>query len=163
MSIVEDRLDQDHVAMAKPPTIDELYRTQWASLVRLALVMTGDRGRAEDLVHDVFLRFAARPLPLDPPTYLRRMVINAARDHHRRIKVERRFAPTAPLAVFNPEVDEVIELLKRLPDRQRHAIALRYYADMDVAQIAQALDCPTGTVKSLLHRGIEGLRKEMHS
>ena len=60
-----------------------------------------------------------------------------------------------------PEVDEIIEVLKRLPERQRHALALRYYVDMDVAQVAQALGCPPGTVKSLLHRGIEALRKEI--
>jgi DNA-directed RNA polymerase specialized sigma24 family protein len=163
MSMVVDRVDQVETTMMKSPTIEDLYRAHWAPLVRLALVMTGDRGRAEDLVHDVFIRLALRPLPFDPTTYLRRMVINATRDHHRRIRVERRLVLSPPPPVINPEVDEIIEILKRLPERQRHALALRYYADMDVAQIARALDCPAGTVKSLLHRGIDALRKELNA
>lgn len=90
------------------------------------------------------------------------MVVNAARDHHRRIKVERHFAPTAPAPVLIPEVDEVIGILQKLPIRQRQALGLRYYADMSIEQIAQFLDCPVGTVKSLIHRGIETLRKELN-
>lgn len=161
--MVKECLDEGiHTPMALPPSIEDLYTAHWGSLVRLALVMTGDRGWAEDIVQDVFLRLATRPLPQDPPPYLRKMVINATRDHHRRHRTERRFAPMAPDPVLMPEVDEIIGVLKRLPERQRHALALRYYADMDVAQIAQALRCPTGTVKSLLHRGIEALRKEMN-
>lgn len=160
--MVKECLDEAvHTAMASPPSIEDLYTAHWGSLVRLALVMTGDRGWAEDIVQDVFLRLATRPLPQDPPPYLRKMVINATRDHHRRRRTERRFAPMAAGPVLMPEVDEIIEVLKRLPERQRHALALRYYVDMDVAQVAQALGCPPGTVKSLLHRGIEALRKEI--
>lgn len=161
--MVKDCLDEGvRIAMAQPLSIEDLYTAHWGSLVRLAMVMTGDRDWAEDIVHDAFLRLATRPLPEDPPPYLRRMVINATRDHHRRRRTERRFAPMAPGPVFIPEVDEIIEVLKRLPERQRHALALRYYADMDIAQVAQALGCPTGTVKSLLHRGIDAMRKEMN-
>lgn len=60
-----------------------------------------------------------------------------------------------------PEVDEVIAIVRRLPARQRQALGLRYYADTSIEQIAQLLDCPIGTVKSLIHRGIETLRKEL--
>lgn len=144
-----------------PLSIEDVYRAEWGSLVRLALVMTGDRSRAEDIVHDVFLRLATRALPTDPHSYLRTMVVNAARDHHRRIKVERRFAPRPPAPVLMPEVDEVIAIVRKLPARQRQALGLRYYADMSIEQIAQLLDCPMGTVKSLIHRGIETLRKEL--
>jgi DNA-directed RNA polymerase specialized sigma24 family protein len=147
--------------MADPLTVEDIYKEQWAPLVRLALVMTGDRSRAEDIVHDVFVRLSTRALPLDPPSYLRRMVVNATRDHHRRLRVERRSAPLPPPPVLMPDVDEVITSVQRLPRRQRQALALRYYADMSIDQIAQTLDCPAGTVKSLIHRGIETLRKEM--
>jgi RNA polymerase sigma factor (sigma-70 family) len=145
-----------------PPTIEDVYRAEWGPLVRLALVMTGDRSRAEDIVHDVFVRLADRVLPRDPHSYLRAMVVNAARDHHRRIKLERRFAPKPPAPVLMPEMDEVIGILRKLPVRQRQALGLRYYADMSIEQIAQLLDCPIGTVKSLVHRGIETLRKELN-
>ncbi len=141
-------------------TIEDVYRAQWAPLVRLASVLTGDRDRAEDIVHDVFVRFAARPRPQDSPSYLRQMVVNATRDHHRRVRIERRMVHLAPPPDAIPEVDEMMLFLKRLPTRQRQALALRYYADLSVDQIAQLLNCPAGTVKSLLHRGIEALRKE---
>jgi RNA polymerase sigma factor (sigma-70 family) len=147
--------------MVDPPTIEDVYRTEWAPLVRLALVMTGDRSRAEDIVHDVFVRLATRSIPRDPPTYLRRMVVNAARDHHRRLRVERRFSHTPLHPVLIPEIDEVIVALRRLPARQRHVLGLRYYADMSIEQISHLLDCPAGTVKSHIHRGIETLRKEL--
>jgi RNA polymerase sigma factor (sigma-70 family) len=144
-------------------TIEDIYRAQWASLLRLASVLTGDRGRAEDIVHDVFVRFAARPQPQDPPSYLRQMVVNATRDHHRRVRIERHIVHLVPPPDVIPEVDEMILFLRRLPDRQRQALALRYYADLSVDQIAQLLKCPNGTVKSLLHRGIEALRREFET
>ena len=124
-------------------------------------MLTTDRARAEDIVHDVFVRFAARPLPQDAPSYLRQMVVNSARDHYRRVKVEHRFVHVVPPSDVIPEVDETIILVRRLPGRQRQALALRYYADLSVDQIAELLDCPSGTVKSLLHRGIEALRREL--
>ena len=160
--MVRDRQEEIAQApMTEPPTIEDIYKAQWAPLVRLALVMTGDRSRAEDIVHDVFVRLATRTLPLDPPSYLRRMVVNATRDHHRRIRVERRSAPLPPPPVLMPDVDEVITIVQRLPTRQRQVLGLRYYADMSIEQIALTLDCPIGTVKSLIHRGIETLRKEL--
>jgi DNA-directed RNA polymerase specialized sigma24 family protein len=173
MSMVGDRQDEITVRdrpgeiadtpMTDSAFIEAIYRAQWAPLVRLALVMTGDRGKAEDIVHDVFVRLATRPTPQDPPSYLRRMVVNATRDHHRRIRIERRFVHVAPPPAVIPEVDEVILIVQRLPNRQRQALALRFYADMSLEQIAQLLECPTGTVKSLIHRGIEGLRKELET
>jgi RNA polymerase sigma factor (sigma-70 family) len=162
--MVRDHQDEGtRIPVEASPTIEAIYRAQWASLVRLAMAMSGDRGKAEDIVHDVFVRFATRPFPLDPSSYLRAMVINAARDHHRRIRLERRVVHAAPSPVLIPEVDEIIGILQKLPDRQRLALALRYYADMDVQQISEALGCPMGTVKSLIHRGLETLRMELNT
>jgi RNA polymerase sigma factor (sigma-70 family) len=164
VSMVRDRqIEIAATTIVTAATIEDIYRSQWASLVRLAAALTGDRGRAEDIVHDVFVRFAARPLPQDAPSYLRQMVVNATRDHHRRTKVERQFIHVAPRPDVIPEVDEMILLVRRLPERQRQALALRYYADLSVEQIAQLLSCPSGTVKSLLHRGIEALRRELEA
>jgi RNA polymerase sigma factor (sigma-70 family) len=49
--------------------------------------------------------------------------------------------------------------LSRLPARQRAAIVLRYYEDFSEAQTAAVLDCPVGTVKSMVHRGLAQLRE----
>jgi RNA polymerase sigma factor (sigma-70 family) len=141
--------------------MEEIYRQEWAPLVRLALILTGEREKAEDIVHDAFVRLAARPLPREPHPYLRQMVINATRDHHRRHLVERRFVPERPTQTSTPEVDETLIALRRLPMRQRQALVLRYYADLSVEDVSRTLRCPIGTAKSLIHRGIETLRKEM--
>ncbi len=50
------------------------------------------------------------------------------------------------------------EAIRRLPDRQREVVSLRYFADMQLGEIADALDCPLGTVKSNLHKAIHTLR-----
>src|ERR1700677_3658494 len=72
-SMARDRLDETIQALVvQPPTVEDIYKSEWAALVRLALVMTGDRSRAEDIVHDTFVRLATRSLPRDPPSYLRR-------------------------------------------------------------------------------------------
>jgi len=148
-------------SMSTPSSIEDFYRLNWGPLVRLALILTGDRGKAEDIVHDVFLRLATRPSPRDPKSYLRTMVVNATRDHHRRVKVERKHIARVPSPAMPPEVDEMIQHVQRLPMRQRQALALRFYVDLSVEQIADVMSCPPGTVKSLIHRGIESLRKEI--
>ncbi len=48
--------------------------------------------------------------------------------------------------------------IRRLPDRQREVISLRYFAEMQLMEIAEALHCPLGTVKSNLHKAIIALR-----
>jgi RNA polymerase sigma factor (sigma-70 family) len=53
------------------------------------------------------------------------------------------------------------QALLRLPERQRIAVVLRYYEDLSEAETADAMRCPVGTVKSLVARGIERLRREM--
>ena len=53
------------------------------------------------------------------------------------------------------------ELLAELPPRRRAALVLRFYEDLQVRDIAVALGCSPGTVKSLIHRGLAQLRKGM--
>ena len=57
------------------------------------------------------------------------------------------------------EADELFDALAALPSRQRAALVLRFYEDLSEADIAVALGCRPGTVKSLLHRGLAELRK----
>jgi RNA polymerase sigma factor (sigma-70 family) len=59
------------------------------------------------------------------------------------------------------EADELFDVLAALPDRQRAAVVLRYWHDLDENQIADALGCRPGTVGSLLHRAIARLREVM--
>jgi RNA polymerase sigma factor (sigma-70 family) len=143
-------------------TIEAIYRQEWARLVRLAWLLTGSREEAEDIVHDTFVKLDAGPhLPDDPGPYLRRMVVNRVTDHHRRRSVERRHRPDPPEPFLNPEMDDVWGHLNALPVRQRRALVLRFHADLTIEQVADELSCPVGTATSLIHRGLNQLRREM--
>jgi RNA polymerase sigma-70 factor (sigma-E family) len=150
--------------------LGELYERHSPDAVRLAYLITGDRGLAEDLVQEAFVRMFGRFRDLRSadafPWYLRRTVVNLANSHFRHAKVERTYVERTGRMPdeWAPEVgarQEMWEALQRLPDRQRAAIVLRYYEDMTEAQTAEVLGCRLGTVKSLVSRGVEALRTEM--
>lgn len=146
-----------------------LYAAHAPDAIRLARRITGDQMLAEDLVQEAFVRLAARFPDLRDPdafgAYLRTTVTNLARSHFRRLRVERTYQERearGQVATGDPEDHrEVWQAVLRLPPRQRAAIALRYYEDLSVAQVAGVLGCPAGTVKSLASRGISRLRREL--
>lgn len=147
---------------APQDSFEDLYRQQWAPLTRLAWLLTGSREVGEDVVQDAFIKVEPIWRSLDvPDQYLRRMVVNGCRDHHRHRKVRDRLRPFKAVPVWNPEVDETWAAVAALPDQQRHAIVLRYYADQRVDDIAEVLGCPAGTVKSLIHRGLARIRERL--
>jgi DNA-directed RNA polymerase specialized sigma24 family protein len=143
------------------PDLEELFRSSWDGLVRLATFLTGSVPTAEDLVQDTFLRFGTRPAaPDDAAKYLRASVVNACRSYHRRRLLEHRRRPGAP----RPGVDtpsELWDILDRLSGRQRTALVLRYYLDLPEQEIAAILRCRPSTVRSLVRRGLSALRKEL--
>lgn len=153
--------------------LGELYRRHAPDAVRLAYLLSGDRGLAEDLVQDAFVRLYGRFQDLRNPDafswYLRRTVVNLVRSHFRHVKVERAHArrelqarPVGGRAGPDVEArDELWQALGRLPERQRAALVLRFYEDLSEAQVADLLACPVGTVKSLVSRGLQRLRAEM--
>ena len=148
----------------------ELYAAHAPDAIRLAYLLTRDRALAEDLSQEAFVRMFGRFRDLRRPeafrAYLRTTVVNLSRSHFRRARVERAFlARTASEpAATGPEPEprsELWEALGALNPRQRAAIVLRYYEDLTEAQTADVLRCPVGTVKSLVSRGMERLRREL--
>ena len=145
----------------------ELYSAHAPDAARLAYLLTGDPVLAEDLVQEAFVRLVGRFRDLRQPEafpfYLRKTIVNLARSHFRRRKVERAYLDRRRPgeAVDAPETDEMWVRLQALNPRQRAAIVLRYYEDLSERQTADVLSCPVGTVKSLVSRGLEQLRKEM--
>jgi RNA polymerase sigma-70 factor (sigma-E family) len=147
--------------------LETLYAAHAPEAARLAYLLTGDRALAEDLVQEAFVRMFGGFRDLRNPeafgAYLRKTVVNLAKSHFRRRKVEqtymqresRRPAP-APEQIGGRE--EMWDQLKSLNPRQRAAIVLRYYEDLTEAQTADVLGCAVGTVKSLVSRGLEQLR-----
>jgi RNA polymerase sigma-70 factor (sigma-E family) len=143
-----------------PQSFADLYRAHYARMVRLAYLLTGSGAVAEELVQDAFVRVHDRWAAAEhPQAYLRAAVVNACRSHHRRLGLERRRAPTPPDPQVVDAPDEVWDALDRLPPRQRAALVLRFWEDLSEADIARALGCRPGTVKSLVHRGLAELRK----
>jgi RNA polymerase sigma-70 factor (sigma-E family) len=148
-----------------PPGLLALFSAHRTEMVRLAHVITGSNTAAEDVVQDVFLRVWRRwPDVENPPGYLRRSVVNTARDLVRHEDVVRRHASTGgvtPGPTGDPAIDETWAAVRRLPPRQRAVLALRFYEDLPEGEIAEILGCRVGTVKSNLHRGLARLRKEL--
>jgi RNA polymerase sigma factor (sigma-70 family) len=100
--------------------------------------------------------------PADEATleaWIWRLVVNAARSHRRK----RTPTPTANVGDrATPAPDDAGELqtlVARLPERQRLAVFLRYYADLDYAAIGTALGVRTGTVSATLAAGVRSLRR----
>jgi RNA polymerase sigma factor (sigma-70 family) len=62
---------------------------------------------------------------------------------------------------YEPELDITWDAIRRLPERQRVVLVLRFYEDLTVGEIARTVDWPVGTVKSLLHRALNRLRKDL--
>jgi RNA polymerase sigma factor (sigma-70 family) len=143
--------------------LEDLYRSQWAPMVRLAWLMGGNREEAEDVVHDAFLQLEPRWSSIEnPPAYLRQTVVNGVRTRHRRKILERRHESyEGDVSNVLDDYEEIWASLEALPDRQRQALVLRFYLDLTIAEVADLLDCPIGTAKSLIHRGLAGIREKV--
>ncbi len=160
----------------RPNGLAELYATHGPRARGLAYLLTGDLAMAEDLVQDCFVRLAGRVLPVsDPGAYLRRMVVNAAHSHHRKLRVRRERArdeagvvgadtdSTPDGADARAERERLLAALAGLPERQRAAVVLRHWLDLSEEQCASELGCSVGTVKSLASRGRAALRQTLET
>ena len=147
-------------------SVDDAYARLRRDLLRLAHLLTGSVDLAEDVVHDAFVASSRRWSTVDnPDAYLRRAVTNGAYSALRRLGRDRdksdRFGRQATVTLEIPELDETWDVLRALPDRQRMAIVLRFYDDRPEDEIAGLLGCRPATVRSLIHRGLAKVRKEM--
>jgi RNA polymerase sigma-70 factor (sigma-E family) len=148
-----------------------LYQAHALSLVKLAVLMVGDQRAAEDVVQDAFLGLYRRWSALQDRekalSYVRASVLNGCRTIHRgkyrrsRIRLEDpgHAESAEAIAMLGEAHREVLTALRRLPNRQREAIVLRYYLDMTEDQAAQAMGVSRGTVKSATSRGIAALAR----
>jgi RNA polymerase sigma factor (sigma-70 family) len=151
--------------------IDALYRDHGPACLRLAYLIVGDRARAEDLVHEAFVKLLGRLRTIRDPqalrAYLNRTVVNLAKNHHRAEGVRRRHllahASRAELSTTIPDVGERLEMheqLLELPHRQRVAVVLRYCEDLPEAEVADLLGVSRKAVRSLVGRALATLRNE---
>ncbi|MFJ1761443.1 SigE family RNA polymerase sigma factor [Amycolatopsis sp. NPDC088138] len=150
----------------------ELFRAHRPGLVRLAVLLLGDRGLAEDVVQDAFVALFKR-WPLEDPDgaggYLRVSVVNGARSAQRRAalrlrhrKAERDDGPPADAeTLLDEEHREVIAAVRQLPRRQREVLVLRYWSGLSEAEIAHTLGVSRGTVKTCASRALAKLEGQL--
>jgi RNA polymerase sigma-70 factor (sigma-E family) len=155
---------------ARNETMAGSYRSHRLSLLRLAAFLVDDRAIAEELVRDAFASLYQRWDSLAEksaaPSYLRATVVNGARSAHRRQGIVRRhlrvaepdsLPPADRALLLAEEHREVVAALRRLRGRQREVLVLRYWANLDEAEIAETLGISRGTVKSTASRALDGL------
>ena len=142
---------------------ESLYRRELRVLTALGVTLTGSRESGADLAHEALLRaFRAWPTVrnLDRPgAWVRRVLINLARDAYRRSVRERdavrRLGPAGSVEAGTFEVGSSVDApfwvaVRALPERQRVAVALRYLDDLSIDEIADVVQVTAGTVKSSL-------------
>lgn len=153
------------------PDFEDYVTAQSAALLRHASVVSADPQRAPDIVQAVLERAFTRwdhIRTLDhPDAYVRRMVVNETISTHRRkawLVLSGRELEPPPVADHAGRVDDrdlLIAQLRKLPARQRAAVALRYFYDFTDAQIATELDCGESTVRGYIFRALRTLRLEL--
>lgn len=144
-------------------TFDDFYRERWPSAFRLAALLTHDAEAGADVAQDVFAKMSQRWATIErPDAYLQRALTNASSNWRRsgRTAARKLHLLAVPGASEEP-FDGLADAVARLPFRQRAVVVLRYYADLSEAEIARALDCRPGTVKSLGSRALAALSKEL--
>lgn len=136
------------------------YHDRYGDLVRLAYVLTGQSAVAEEIVQEAFLdAHRSRCQLRDPFAYVRTAVVSRCRSWGRRHRLERERRPRPPDPA-ELAANEMWDALAGLPERQRIAIVLRFYADMPDALIAEVLHCRPTTVRTTIHRGLLALRAQ---
>lgn len=144
---------------------DDFYRAHFKRAARLAYLLTGSEVLAPEMAQEALLAVhRGWGTIAAPEAYLRVAIVNQARSAQRRSAVERRHARRAtrhPVGPSTPVIDETWHCLRRLAPDQRAVVVLRFYEDRPLAEIAELLDKPLGTVKSLLHRALAKLEEAL--
>ena len=166
---------ENEVAVVGRPfeSFDVFVVTHSKALVRCAFLIVGDASTAQDVVQIALVKVAKRwesvvagghPLP-----YVRSAVVHAAISWRRRKwygEIPNGALPDHPGADALNAVenrDRLRRALAELPRRQRAAVVLRHYLDLDEAATAAALGCSIGTVKSQTAKGLARLRTSIDS
>ncbi len=161
------------------PEIEILIRTHYGRIRRAALVMTGSVWDAEDLAQETFLHALNSKTQFRrasaPQTWLYGILLNLHRKHRRRLdRGKRRRATWFSRRAVDERVNSPEDNLQHqewqqslwravagLPAIQQQSLVLRYAENLTQQQIAEAMGCPLGTVKSRLHHAESALRRQL--
>ena len=154
-----------------PNDFDRFVADNGDGLLRAAYLMVGDLHEAEDLVQETLFKVASRWPRVsrmeNSVGYARRILVNLAlhgSSKRSRNRAELKATPppeTAANAAYLDLHDELFDALAALPPRQRAALVLRYFLDLPEAEVAAALGCSLGTVKSSTSRGLKRLEETL--
>lgn len=154
--------------------VEDFLATRLPRLLRTAVLLTGRRADAEDLVQDVLatvvLKWRKVRAADDVDAYVRKMLVNTwisrCRKASSRELVDHDLVVSDPRAAAHPDLARQVvdtEVLwaavGTLPPRQRAAVVLRFYEDLPDVRAAEALGCSTGAFRVLVHRGVTALRE----
>ena len=144
------------------------FVTRWSpALLRVAFLLTSDRGEAEDLLQTALLKTSRHWSKLADHEaaypYVRRVLVTTHTSWRRRRRVHEVLIDSFPdHHVSQPPVIEVgraLQALEQLPPRMRAVVVLRWYEGLSEAETAEALGCSVGSVKSQASRGLARLRE----
>jgi RNA polymerase sigma factor (sigma-70 family) len=168
MATARDEVDEVETgpragASARSTGFESAFRDLYPRAFRLALRMVGNHQAAEDIASETMARALLRWDRLDAdrlPGWVLRVTANQA------IDLLRRRGRTLEPGVVDLEDATTLRIaladaLRRLPRRQREAVALRYLSDLSEADTAAALGISTGAVKTHVHRGLAALRSTL--
>lgn len=150
--LAEERTEEAH-------DFDALFREAGSGVFRTLYAYTGGRREiAEEAMAEAFARAMARSAAIrDPIAWIYRTAFRLANEE---LRAERRRGPS-PVDESSPppELDGLIESLRRLSPNQRAAIVLRHVLDLDIAEVAHRMGTAQPTVRVHLHRGRKKLRE----
>src|SRR6266508_774946 len=153
---------------ATPAAIEAIYRDRFRAFLLSVTALLRDGDAAVDVVQDGFALALARRRDFRGDGSLEgwvwRIVLNVARDELRsRRRGVAAGVPPDEERDADVQEDDLRRVLLALPERQRLAIFLRYYADLSYAQIAEALGVTAGTVAASLSAAHSAVREELHA
>ena len=150
--------------------IEGVYRHRYGKFLRVAVAIIRDEQLAEEAVQDAFVRALRHRRAFDESgsvdAWLWRIVVNEARRRraaHTKVPPTRVAGVAEDGATNNGHADSgaLAAVVAALPERQRVALFLRYYADLDYEAIAEALGVKAGTVAATLHAAHAALRRQL--
>ncbi|MSY86285.1 MAG: sigma-70 family RNA polymerase sigma factor [Actinobacteria bacterium] len=146
----------------------DFYQSTFSALVRQIYVATGDATRAEECVQEAFVRAWMKRRNLqasEPRRWVSQVAWRLAIDSWRASERERRALGRAtkersPQSTPPVSLQEFAQELSVLTEEDRAVLILRHFEDLSIADVAELLNLPIGTVKSKLFRATEKLSKE---
>jgi len=152
----------------------DFVQSRWRPLLRTAYLLTGDHGRAEELLQTALVRTHRHWHRIErtdaPEVYVRKVLVNLHNTWWRRGRrqedptevVPEPAEPGRDAYATYEQRDELWRAVLTLPPRMRAALVLRYFEDLPEAEVARILDCSVGSVKSQTSRGLDRLREALN-